>query len=344
MATLQKIRNRGGILVATVIGLALLAFILGDFLNSGPSAFSRKRLEVAEIAGESISYMDYNAKIEELSEFYKMNYQISSLDQETIENIKNEIWQTTVRDIVMGTSYKDLGIFVSVEELKTMLMGDSINTGGTNVIMDEPHPMVRRMFTNPETGEFNRYQMMNYFNAISDDMYKDERVRWVYLENQIVNEKMSQKYFSMVGKGLSPNSLDAKNYAFESESNISFDFVYQSFNSISDEDVSFSDGDISAYYQKHKNEYRQVDTRSIEYVIFPIEPSAKDNQNSKEYVENSKTAFERSENPISFVNTNSDIPYTDANYASTELPEQYSDSIFSAKPGYVAGPWFEYGF
>ncbi|MCK4921227.1 MAG: peptidylprolyl isomerase [Bacteroidales bacterium] len=341
MATLQKIRNQGGVLVAVIIGLALLAFILGDFLNSGPSAFSRKRMEVAEIAGVSIDYMDYNAKIEELSEFYRMNYQISSLDAETQENIRTEVWRTTLRDVIMGSSYNDLGVFVSVEELKTMLMGDSINTGGSNVIMDEPHPMVRRMFTNPETGEFNRFQMMNYFNAISDDVYKDERKRWIYLENQIVDERMNQKYFSMVQKGLAPNSIDAKNFAFENESNISFDFVYQSFNLINDEDVSYSDADVTAYYDEHKNEYEQDDTRSIEYVIFAIEPSVQDDQNAKEYVEQSKIPFARSENPISFVNTNSDIPYSDVSYATEDLPEQYIDSIFKADPGKVTGPWFE---
>lgn len=36
MATLQKIRNRGGVLVSIVIGLALVAFIVGDALSSGP--------------------------------------------------------------------------------------------------------------------------------------------------------------------------------------------------------------------------------------------------------------------------------------------------------------------
>lgn len=341
MATLQKIRNQGGVLVAVIIGLALLAFILGDFLNSGPSAFSRKRLEVAEIAGVSINYMEYNSKIETLSEFYRVNYQISSLDAETQESIRTEIWRTTLRDVIMGASYKDLGVFVSVEELKTMLMGDSISTGGANVIMDEPHPMVRRMFTNPETGEFNRFQMMNYFNAISDEVYKDERKRWVYLENQIVDERMNQKYFTLLQKGLAPSSLDAKNYAFESESNISFDFVFQRFNLIADEDVSFTDDEITKYYNEHKKEYKQDDTRSIEYVIFSIAPSAEDDQNAKEYVDNSKIAFARSDNAIGFVNTNSDIPYSDISYAPEDLPVQYVDSFFNAEVGQVVGPWFE---
>ena len=51
MATLQNIRNKAGLLVAIVIGLALFAFILGDMFGSGAS---RGGNNVAEIAGKSI--------------------------------------------------------------------------------------------------------------------------------------------------------------------------------------------------------------------------------------------------------------------------------------------------
>ena len=59
MATLEKIRNRAGVLVAVVIGMALLAFILGDFLNSGGALFSNSQFEIAEISGKSIPYQKY---------------------------------------------------------------------------------------------------------------------------------------------------------------------------------------------------------------------------------------------------------------------------------------------
>ena len=39
MATLQKIRGKAGLLVG-VIGVALLAFIVGDLLNSGQKNYS----------------------------------------------------------------------------------------------------------------------------------------------------------------------------------------------------------------------------------------------------------------------------------------------------------------
>ena len=63
MATLQKIRNRGGVLVAIIIGLALLAFILGDMLNTGSKLMQPSRLKVAEVNGESIQYPDFQKQI-----------------------------------------------------------------------------------------------------------------------------------------------------------------------------------------------------------------------------------------------------------------------------------------
>ena len=341
MATLQKIRNRAGVLVAVIIGLALLAFILGDFLSSGPSAFSRNRMEVAEIDGKSIGYMEYNSRIEELANFYRTNYQLTSLDQETLEGIREEVWRSTVQDIILGTSFEDLGIKVSVDELKTMLLGDSIGTGANKILTEEPHPMVRRMFTNPETGEFNRFQMMNYFNAISTDMYEEQRRQWIYIESQIVDDRKRQKYFTMVQKGMQPNSLDARNFALESNASVTFDFINLGFNSVSDDEISYTESDLKEYYEEHKNEYRQDESRSIEYVIFPIEPSAEDDSRAQTFIQQSKEAFERTENPIGYVNSNSDIPYRDISYSKEDLPDPYADSIFNAEPGYVAGPYFE---
>ena len=54
MATLEKIRKRAGLL-AVVIGFALLAFIMGDLLNSGQTLFRMSADKVAEVNGERIS-------------------------------------------------------------------------------------------------------------------------------------------------------------------------------------------------------------------------------------------------------------------------------------------------
>ena len=53
MATLEKIRSKAGLLVL-VVGLALFAFIIGDFLNSGSTYFRQSQERIAEIDGEVI--------------------------------------------------------------------------------------------------------------------------------------------------------------------------------------------------------------------------------------------------------------------------------------------------
>ena len=72
MATLQTIRNRGGLLVSIVIGLALLAFIVGDALNSGSQIFNSGKNEVGEIAGEGISIIDFQNRVAKNEEIVKV--------------------------------------------------------------------------------------------------------------------------------------------------------------------------------------------------------------------------------------------------------------------------------
>lgn len=343
MATLQNIRNKAGILVAVVIGLALLAFIMGDLFSSGSSVFNSKRMEVAEIAGESVNYFDFSSRIERLSEFYRMNYQISSLDAEQTEMIREEAWRELIRELVLGKAIKKLGIKISDEELASMLIGDSIVAGNSDIVLDEPHPIIRRMFTNPETGEFNRAHMINYFNSITNPVYKEEKKRWIFLENQIVDERLAQKYFTLVRKGLNPSLLDSRSYALESGSSVDFSFIYQNFNTISDDEISVNQREIEKYYNEHKELYRQDQARSIEYVVFEITPSEDDDRSAKEYIEQSLIPFSRADNPISFINSNSEVPYRDVNYSYSELPEIVRDSLFKAKQGDIIGPFYDDG-
>lgn len=62
MATLQKIRNRGGILVSIVIGLALVAFIVGDALSSEPAFSIVPKTKLEKLAGNPSVFVDFQIK------------------------------------------------------------------------------------------------------------------------------------------------------------------------------------------------------------------------------------------------------------------------------------------
>ena len=108
MATLQTIRNRAGIAIAILIGLALAAFILGDLFKSTSSLTRSKQMEIAVIDGTTVYKPEFQAKVSELEEIYKMNSGKNSVDAATSEQIREQTWQNMVRNLTMKDIYEEL--------------------------------------------------------------------------------------------------------------------------------------------------------------------------------------------------------------------------------------------
>ena len=62
MATLQKIRNKGPLLVI-VIGLALFAFIAEEAMRSIQSASNESKQRVGEVYGEHLSVHEFQSLV-----------------------------------------------------------------------------------------------------------------------------------------------------------------------------------------------------------------------------------------------------------------------------------------
>ena len=68
MAVIGRIRKQSGLLII-IIGVALAAFVLGDFVKSKPNNTNI----IAEVGGEKISPIDFNKKAEENIQIRKQN-------------------------------------------------------------------------------------------------------------------------------------------------------------------------------------------------------------------------------------------------------------------------------
>ncbi|MDX2432020.1 MAG: SurA N-terminal domain-containing protein [Bacteroides sp.] len=338
MATLQNIRNKAGLLVAIVIGLALVAFILGDMFGSGSSGNSNN---VAEIDGKSIDAQEYMNREKNLREFYELNAGGQGLDAELEAQIKQETWRRLVRETVMESSYQTLGIDVSADELKTMVTGDQSMAIAGNPTLSEPHPIIRQMFSNPETGQLNRAVMTNYFNALDNPQFAQEKKRWLFIENEIVSEKMNEKYFTLVRKGFQPSSLDLRDYAAENGKSSDFAYISKPFSEISDEEITFTETDLKNYYKAHKERYQQKASRTFQYVVFEVVPSETDVESARYWSSQVYPEFVRT--PIievpRYVNGTSDEPFDVRYYTSDELPELIRDSVLDASTDKVMGPY-----
>ena len=331
MATLQTIRTKAGLFIAIIIGISLAAFILGDLLQSGSSIFQRNQMEIGEINGESIQYPDFQKQVEELGEIYKQNTQQSQLDENSWVQVREQTWQNTVQKIVMSDVYKKLGIEVSSDELFDMLQGANL------------HPIIQQLFRNQNTGQVDRGAVVSFLKQLDTNVDPERRAYWLYLENQIVEERTQSKYANMVGKGLFVTTAEAKESLVSGNKTINFDFIALNHNTVADSAVSVTVKDLKDYYNANKNDFKQEKIREIEYITFTVNPSAADYKDAENWITEIKSDFENTANNVQFVNSNSDVNFDGTWYKKESLPGNLASWIFdeSAPLNSVFGPYFE---
>jgi peptidyl-prolyl cis-trans isomerase D len=327
MATLQRIRNRAGILVAIIIGLALVAFILGDILNASSSLLRPNQLKIAEINGESVQYPEFQQKVEETAEIYKMNTGQTQLNDNAWAQIREQVWQEYVRKGVMSDVYEDLGLAVSGDELFDMVQGSNL------------HPVIQQLFTNPNTGQVDRSAVLSFLRAInSGAATAQQKAYWLYIEDQIKQERIQTKYNNLVSKGLYVTSDEAQNSLREKNKNVNIEFVSLPYESISDSTVTVSESDMKAYYEEHKENYKQSVSRTISYVVFPVTATEEDDANTLKWIEDAKEEFANTQDNAQYVNVNSDVRFQNVYEKKENLPENIAEFAFNGNIGDVFGP------
>jgi len=339
MASLQKIRNHGALLI-TIVGLAMLAFILGDFLNSGSSFFNRSRENVGVIEGQKIHYTEYEAAKDQLTEVYKIESGRSDFDEDTHTQIRNQVWNMMMLDYTLRAQAKEIGMDITADELSELCIGENV------------HQIIRsrRAFAD-ENGQFNRQAVINLLQAINQEPEDGEqnanlqqaKSYWLYWEKAVRISYLQEKYASLLQHLIKANSLDAE-YAFNSrEKGLSAEYVMQPYFTVADSLVKVSESDIKKLYKKHKAQYKQTPNRAIKYVAFDIVPSEADFKAAQELMNNLQEEFKTTEDVSLVVNTNSDIMYDGRDYSAETVPAQFKDFAFAkgAKAGDCTGILFE---
>lgn len=319
MATLQTIRTKAGLLVAIVIGFSLAAFVLGDLISGGTSVFQRNQMEVGVIDGESIQYPEFQKQVEELGEVFKQNYQTTQLDDNAWSQVREQAWQTNIRDIVMGATYEELGIEISADELFDMLQGAN------------PHQIVQQIFSNPETGQFDRASVVRFLKSLETSVRPEDRVQWLNIEQQIVDERTQSKYTSMVAKGMYVTSEEAQTSANAGNKTVNFDYINLAHSTITDDQVTVTDKDLKAYYNANQDEYKLEQSRRIEYITYTVSPSDADYKDAEEWINEIKADFEKAEDNIQFVSSNSDVSFENVWNTKENLPENIGTWVYDEK-------------
>lgn len=333
MATIGKIRKHSTLLLI-LVGGALALFVLSDFFGSrGGGGRRQKQVEVAVINGEKIHANDFYIRLEEQVEMYKMQYG-ENLQSNMIFQIKEEVLNEMIRQAILKEQYEKIGLSVSQAEMVDMMTGVNI------------HPIIRQNFVDPQTGQFNPSAVINYLNRL-DSLEEKQQNQWFTLEKIMKEERYNEKYQNLVKKGFfMPKAMIVSQYQMQGRM-ANAKVISLKFADIPDDSVKLTDEDFSAYYELHKHEYEQEESRLLDYVIFDLVPSDKDIEEGKQtiskfYEDFANIPYENSFENYSFANLKSDLDFNaDTNFMKrASLPAQ-ADTIFNMPVGSIVGPYSE---
>ena len=319
MAAIGKIRQHYGILVV-IIGLALLAFVLGDLFKS---TNRRRQTDVAIVNGDKISYQDFANRAEQSIQNQKA--QNGSVSEEEQFSIRQQTLNYMIREIIMDKEFKALGITVTSEELTDQFLGE------------KPNQYVVQSFTD-RNGNFDRAGLVEYLNNF-DNLAPEYQVRWINFENAIAEDRLNAKYESLLKHGfylpkkIADRYNDNKNFKRNAE-------VYAvRYTTIPDSTVVVTEQDKRDFYNEVKAKYQTDATRAIDYVVFELKPSAADKKVTKDYMDNVKQGLEQSTDVAEFVKLTSDTPYDTAWVDTKTLPADVEMAVKDNKAGFVYGPY-----
>jgi len=327
MATLQKLRNKGGVLIATVIGLSLVAFILSDFLNSGETLFSQSENVVGEIAGESITYPDYMTLVNKIEENQKANSRQSSIPEAQMEQIREYAWRMLVEKNTVEKEIVKVGVSVSPDELFDLVQGNN------------PSPLIRQYFTDPKTGMFDRNAVINFLKNM--DSNPESRQAWLNLEQEIKKGRLREKYETLISKGLYITNFQAKDMTNAMATKVSFSYIGKAYNAITDTSVAVTEKELKNYYNDHEKNFEQTASRDIDYLVFQILPSKEDVVKTEELINKLASEFKVAEDAKQYAMLNSKNNVESIYFKKSDLTEQVGNFAFSATKADMLGPIFE---
>ena len=343
MATLQTIRSKGTILIL-ILGLALFAFIAEELVRALSSSRNASHQVIGEVYGENVNYQDFNELVSEYENAVKLSNGNQNLTEQQSIQLRDQVWNDFVSQQIIQHEAKALGLTVTDAEVQQI-----INTGNSQLLRQTP-------FVNQQTGQFdvnalNQF-LQNYKEIQGNPEYPEQQREaieqyhqyWKFIEKQIRQEALTQKYQSLLSACIASNPVSAK-AAFEARNNESTILLASvPYTTIKDTEVEPTEAEIKAKYDEMKKQYpdmfdMQQEARDIKYIVVPVTASKEDEEDLNKELEEYKAALATGENIQNTIReSRSSISYNGLPVSRKALPTDIQNMLDSIAPGALVGP------
>ncbi|MCS7210759.1 MAG: SurA N-terminal domain-containing protein, partial [Chloroherpetonaceae bacterium] len=322
MAVMSKMRDKMHIVLYVLVGAFLITIVFEWGMNfSGMSA--RRGTDIGVVNGKPIPFKEFESLYRNYLDQYRQQLKGQDLDDQAEARMQEQVWESLVMKILLGEEYEKLGLKVTDEEITS------------EIFSDNPPFVIAQQFRNPETGKIDREKLNN---AIADPRNKQA---WIQVEQFVRQQKLQEKLQQLLLETMRATDAEARQKFDAQKTSLKAKYVLFDMSRAKPDSAYYvSEADIKAYFNEHREEYRQEPTREAKYVFFPTDPTEDDKQLIKKELEELKKEFETTSNDTDFVRLHSDEALVEKVLPRGQLPVEIDTLVFKpdVKKGTVLGP------
>lgn len=305
MAVLGKIRSKG-ILLVSIIGLGLFAFIAEEAFRSCEASKNNERQQIGVVLGEKMTYEEFQKLVDEYSDVIKMMQGKENFTEDELNSLRDQVWNSYVQSKLIEEDAKKLGLRVTDDEIRAIL-----NEGTNQMLLQTP-------FVNQQTGRFDANQLKQFLseykkntNPQLQEQYQKIYNYWNFIEKSLRQQILAQKYQTLLASTFLSNPVEALQAFNEANEEADIDLIAFPYSSVKDADIKVTDADLKSKYEELKPTFQQYEeSRDIKYVSVKVNASAADKSELLKKTNEYAKALASAEDPAEAVRkSGSIIPY-----------------------------------
>ena len=317
MGMMAKMRNLAPVFIITVGALFVLFMVISD--SNVLEALGGRTNDVGSVNGTDISYPEYQAAIERQRESTKQQTG-NDIPEEQFDQFRDQVWETLVTEKLIEQEVQRLGITVSDQEVKDIILGD------------DPPGFLKQNFID-SLGRFNREM---YEEAIFNP--QNEQVL-LQAEELVKQSRYREKLQSLLEAGITVSEAEIKRKFIEQNIFVEGQFALFANSLFPDSTFRFTENDLRKYYDENPDKFKIKAQRKLSYVLFKNEPSHADSMMVIKNLENVRRMAENDTSDFKyFVDIYSESPYSIDTVSTSDISSSAIKEFKEAKLGAIVGP------
>ena len=322
---MNKMRDKMPIIIIFLI-VAFLGTIIFEWGMNYLGLRGGGNVIFGSVNGKEIKPQDFNLEVNKRIENQKQQSKKNEMDENSIQQIRDQVWNEYVTKIILDDECKKIGIKVTDDEI-------------TDWVYKSPETLpdaLKKYFMDST----NVFRMDIYEQALKDTR-PEVKEFWVSVEEYLRQTLLQSKLYAVIAGAAGVSEGETLQKYKDENIKANFEYVLLDINTLTDTTLfNISEQELKSYFDKNKDEFKQEEAARFKYVTFSDAPTLEDStftqKDLEAFIPDFKTAVASDSSLIVLINDNSQTPYSDNFQKPNSLPKGVLNFLFSAKQDEVS--------